>query len=119
MFDYGLARPNERKLCEYLDETNCTAKQWKEVAESLLGWLSDDDVRRWAEDNGYDIFDEEEEEMKKYTVIVHYEGAFEYTVEAEDEDKAREIAEEKFGCESNDSIAENIADSYVCDSWEE
>lgn len=59
MFYYRLARPNESKLLDYLDEV---CPDWEEVAKSLLGWLSDDDVRRWAENDGYDIFDEEEEE---------------------------------------------------------
>lgn len=58
MFDYRLARPNETKLLDYLEE--CGAN-WEEIAKSLIGYLSDDDVKDWAESNEYDIFDEEDE----------------------------------------------------------
>lgn len=58
-FSYALARPNETKLNEHFD---CYEPDWKQLTESLLGWLSDDDVKQWAESEGYDIFDDYEEE---------------------------------------------------------
>ena len=53
MVDYELARPNETKLTFYLEECNT---DWKAVSLNLLAWLSDDDVKEWAEYNGFDIF---------------------------------------------------------------
>lgn len=50
------ARPNETKLLDYFGKY----VDWEEIATSLLGWMSDDEVREWAEREGYDIFDEEE-----------------------------------------------------------
>lgn len=63
MVDYELVRPNEIKLTFYLEECNT---DWKAVALNLLAWLSDDEVREWAEYNGFDIF-EEEQIMKNIT----------------------------------------------------
>ena len=115
MFDYRMARPNENKMLNYLEDT---CSDWEEIAKSIMGWLSDDDVRRWAENNGYDIFEEEEEEEKEFEIVVHFEGAINYTIKACDEDEAKDIAESKFQEESAKTICENIADSEVCDCWE-
>lgn len=56
--------------------------------------------------------------MKKFGVIVYYEGAINYEVEAQTEDEARQIAEKMFGNESDSIIAAEIADCGVCDCWE-
>lgn len=48
---YYAARPNEKAVAEYF--YNCPP-DWKEVAESLLSYLSDDDVGEWARINGYE-----------------------------------------------------------------
>lgn len=53
---WEMARPNEAKLQEIL-ENGC---DWEQVAQSLLSWLSDDEVGDFARTNGY--FDEEEDE---------------------------------------------------------
>lgn len=58
-FSYASVRPNETKLLDYLE---CCNADWEAIAKSLLGWMSDDEVRKWAESDGYDIFDDEEEE---------------------------------------------------------
>ena len=55
-FSYADARPNETKLLALLDECGT---DWEEVAKSLLSWLSDDDVKEWAEANDY-WFEEED-----------------------------------------------------------
>lgn len=58
--DYSTAgRHNENKLLTYLYEL---CPDWKEIAESLLAWMSDDEVKEWAENDGYDIFEDEDEE---------------------------------------------------------
>lgn len=53
---WEMARPNEAKLQEIL-ENGC---DWEQVAQSLLSWLSDDEVGEFARSYGY--FDEDEEE---------------------------------------------------------
>lgn len=55
-FSYADARPNETKLLARLEECGT---DWEEVAKSLLSWLSDDDVKEWAEANDYQ-FEEED-----------------------------------------------------------
>lgn len=61
--NHYLARPYEDCLCRYLDETTFEAESWREIALSLMGYLSDDMVRDWAISDGYeDIFEEEDEE---------------------------------------------------------
>lgn len=57
--------------------------------------------------------------MKKFEVVVHYEGGWKTIVEAEDEDSAKEIAEEKFGDLSYSELVGTLADFYACDCWEE
>ena len=51
--DFKLARPNETKLQEIIDTVGC---DWEDLAQSLLSWLSDDEVGRFAETYGW--FDE-------------------------------------------------------------
>lgn len=55
--------------------------------------------------------------MSKYKVIIHYEGALNYTVEADNLDEAEAKACELFDSEDNDRFAECIADSFIADSW--
>lgn len=44
-WSYYAARPNEKKVMDRFEEME---PDWKAVAESLLSWLSDDDVGEWA-----------------------------------------------------------------------
>lgn len=50
MTDYESARPNETKLLNYLEEVNT---DWRDVAISLLSYLSDDEVGDWMRANDY------------------------------------------------------------------
>lgn len=52
--DFSTARPNEAKLQEIFENVGC---DWEYLAQSLLSWISDDEVGRFAETYGY--FDEE------------------------------------------------------------
>ena len=54
---YRMARPNECKVMDVFDELE---PDWKLVAESLLGWMSDDEVGEWAEHYGW-IGDDEDD----------------------------------------------------------
>lgn len=65
MFSYANARPNETALIDYFEEIGV---DWEDIAKSLLGWMSDDEVREWAEREDYDIFDNEEEQEME----IHY-----------------------------------------------
>ena len=56
--------------------------------------------------------------MKKFEVVVYYEGAISYEVEAQTEEEARQIAERMFGDESDTIIAAEIADCGICDCCE-
>lgn len=56
-FNYADARPNETKLVDYLEEV---CADWKEVALTLLQWLSDDDVGDFARAEGYYFEDYDE-----------------------------------------------------------
>lgn len=57
-FSYAQARPNETKLLDYLECCDLDGADWEAIAKSLLGWMSDDEVRKWAESDGWDIFDD-------------------------------------------------------------
>lgn len=57
--------------------------------------------------------------MSKYKVVIHYEGAFKYTIEADSLEEAEEKAYALYSNEDNDAFAENLADSFIADSWEE
>ena len=48
--EFNTARPNEAKLQEIFDNIGC---DWEDLAQSLLSWLSDDEVGRFAETYGY------------------------------------------------------------------
>ena len=54
----------------------------------------------------------------KYNVIIHYEGGWNFEIEAENEDEAKQIAENKFAELSPKELVENIADCFVCDCCE-
>lgn len=54
----------------------------------------------------------------KYNVVVHYEGGWKFEIEAENEDKAKEIAEMEFAHISAKTLVNNLADVFVCDCWE-
>lgn len=54
----------------------------------------------------------------KYNVVIHYEGAWNFNIEAEDEDMAREIAEDKFAELSPEELINNLADNFVDGCWE-
>ena len=55
---WEMARPNEAKLQEIL-ENGC---DWERLAQSLLSWLSDDEVGDFARSYGYfDDYEDEEE----------------------------------------------------------
>lgn len=54
-FDYKDTRPNEKRIWDFLIETNA---DFIEIASSLLTFLSDDDIEEWARLNGYeDVLD--------------------------------------------------------------
>lgn len=55
---WEMARPNEAKLQEIL-ENGC---DWEQLAQSLLSWLSDDEVGEFARSYGYFDEDDEDEE---------------------------------------------------------
>ncbi len=52
---------------------------------------------------------------KKFNVIVHYEGAMNYEVDAMTEDEAKAKAEELFSGENGDTILGNVALTEICD----
>ena len=52
--NFSTARPNETRLQEIFDTMGC---DWEELAQSLLSWMSDDEIGRFAET--YVWFDEE------------------------------------------------------------
>ena len=56
--------------------------------------------------------------MKKFVVIVHYEGAMDYEVEAETEEEARDIADQMFSEEDGRKISASVAYYDICDCWE-
>lgn len=57
--------------------------------------------------------------MKKYNVVIHYSGAINVQVEAENEEQAYENAELAFDEVSSAQLIAELADIHVCDCWEE
>ena len=55
--------------------------------------------------------------MPKYKVIIHYEGALNYTVEADSLDEAEEKACALYSNEDGNVFVERLADSFIADSW--
>ena len=68
MFSYASARPNETALIDYFEEIGVN---WEDIAKSLLCWMSDDEVREWAEREDYDIFEEEDEEEMEIRYFIY------------------------------------------------
>ena len=56
--------------------------------------------------------------MKKYNVVIHYAGAFDIQVEAENEEQARQMAEQAFDEVSDADLIAGLADIGICDCWE-
>ena len=57
--------------------------------------------------------------MKKiYRVIIHYEGAVAFEIEADNEEKAEQLAEECFDDMSEKELIANLGEIGVCDCYE-
>lgn len=57
--------------------------------------------------------------MKKmYRVVIHYEGAVAFEVEADNEEKAELLAERYFDNMDDRELVANLADINVCDCYE-
>ncbi len=56
--------------------------------------------------------------MKTYTVIIHYAGAVNVQVEAENEEQAHAKAEQVFDEISDADLIADLADIHICDCWE-
>ena len=54
----------------------------------------------------------------KYRVVIHYEGAWNFEIEAADEEQAQELAETQFAELGADELINNLADVITCDCWE-
>jgi hypothetical protein len=54
----------------------------------------------------------------KYNVVIHYEGAWNFNIEAENEDEAKELAEIRFAELSPKELINNLADSFIDGCWE-
>lgn len=78
---WEMARPNEAKLQEIL-ENGC---DWEQLAQSLLSWLSDDEVGEFARSYGYfdeddaegDDEEDDEDEIDTYDKLIEH-HPFEY-----------------------------------------
>ena len=57
--------------------------------------------------------------MKNYTVIIHYAGAANIQVEAENEEQAHKKAEQVFDEISDADLIAELKDIHICDCWEE
>lgn len=56
--------------------------------------------------------------MPKYKVFIHYEGCWDFDIEADSREKAEEIAQMQFDEIPSEVLMENLADRFVDDSWE-
>ena len=56
--------------------------------------------------------------MKKYNVVIHYAGAVNIEIDAENEDEARESAQRAFDDVSDTDLIADLAEVDVCDCWE-
>lgn len=52
-----------------------------------------------------------------FHVNIHYEGGWGFDIEAPTEEKAREIAEQKFDNLSAEELVSNLADIFICDCY--
>ena len=48
--DYSQARPNHNAIFNYLVDMDV---DFKDVADSLMAWLPDDEVKEWAQANDF------------------------------------------------------------------
>ena len=55
--------------------------------------------------------------MPKYKVIIHYEGALKYIVEADSLYEAEEKASALYSNEDSNAFVTHLADSFIADSW--
>ena len=55
--------------------------------------------------------------MPKYKVIIHYEGALDYIVEADSLNEAEQKAYALYGNEDGNVFIGHMADSFIADSW--
>ena len=53
----------------------------------------------------------------KYLVNVHYDGGWQFEIEADNEEQAKELAEERFGELSSEELVNNLADIFVDDCY--
>ena len=56
--------------------------------------------------------------MKKYRVIIHYEGAVAFNVKADNEAKAEQLAEELFDKMSDSELIAGLCEIGACDCYE-
>lgn len=58
--------------------------------------------------------------MSKYKAMIHFEGAFDYEIEATSKEEAEKIAQGYIDDLPSDSeiFADNLADCFIDDSWE-
>ena len=56
--------------------------------------------------------------MKKFNVVVHYEGGWSFEVDAENKEEAKQKAEAMFSDISDRELVANLADVFVDDCWE-
>lgn len=54
----------------------------------------------------------------KYNVVIHYEGAWNFEIEAESAEAAEKIAEWHFDNIPAEKLIDNCGDIYVCDCYE-
>ena len=53
----------------------------------------------------------------KYLVNVHYEGGWQFEIEADNEEQAKELAEERFDELSSEELVNNLAGIFVDDCY--
>lgn len=101
-------QPNAEKLLNYIKE-NYTEAEYKKIAENLLeNYLSEDEVRDFIENEGY-----EECLIKEYTINIEFIGNTIYHVNATSQEEAEEIAMEMFDGENYSTIIDAIDDIHT------
>ena len=53
----------------------------------------------------------------KYLVNIHYEGGWQFEIEADNEEQAKELAEERFDELSSEELVNNLAGIFVDDCY--
>lgn len=56
--------------------------------------------------------------MKKFNVVIHYAGAFDFEIKANTEEEAKEKAYALFDEVDKRDLVANLGDVDVCDCWE-